>query len=68
MAVVSYSLATATALLRVASGSHFMTDVLAGALIGTALGIGIPFLHATIGKQDLEASFSPYSLVFRITR
>ncbi|MDD3057454.1 MAG: phosphatase PAP2 family protein [Sphaerochaeta sp.] len=67
VAVVSYTLATATALLRVASGSHFMTDVLAGALIGTAGGLGIPLLHARIGKQDLEASFSPYSLAFGIS-
>jgi undecaprenyl-diphosphatase len=67
VALISYSLATATALLRVASGSHFMTDVLAGALIGTAVGLGIPFLHATLGKQDLEAKLSPYALAFRIS-
>ena len=31
---------------RVLAGAHFPTDVAAAALVGTALGIGIPWLHA----------------------
>lgn len=41
----SYSLALATAALRVSSGNHFMTDVLAGAVAGSACGFLVPFLH-----------------------
>lgn len=41
----SYVLATSTAILRIASGNHFPTDVLTGALIGSLCGIGIPFFH-----------------------
>ena len=41
----SYSVATATAIFRVAGGKHFLTDVLAGAAIGTAVGFVVPWLH-----------------------
>ncbi len=44
----SYALAATTGLLRVASGNHFMTDVLAGAALGTAVGFLVPFLHEKI--------------------
>jgi membrane-associated phospholipid phosphatase len=50
------SLAVITASLRVFSGMHFMTDVIAGAALGTAIGIALPLLHASwtggsIGKS-----------------
>jgi undecaprenyl-diphosphatase len=45
VAVGSYGLAAATAVLRVTSGNHFMTDVLAGAAIGTLSGFLVPFFH-----------------------
>jgi membrane-associated phospholipid phosphatase len=38
-------LASATAALRVAAGQHFPTDVIAGAAAGTAVGLGVPWLH-----------------------
>jgi undecaprenyl-diphosphatase len=41
----SYTAAGTTGILRVLSGSHFITDVLAGALIGTAAGFAVPLLH-----------------------
>ena len=41
----SYSIAAATAIFRVAGGKHFLTDVLAGAAIGTAVGFVVPWLH-----------------------
>ncbi|MDR2397321.1 MAG: phosphatase PAP2 family protein [Spirochaetaceae bacterium] len=41
----SYTLATSVAAMRIASGSHFITDVLAGAAIGSLYGWIIPFLH-----------------------
>ncbi|AEJ19057.1 phosphatase PAP2 family protein [Gracilinema caldarium] len=43
----SYALASAVAALRVASGNHFVTDVLAGAALGTLSGWLVPALHAT---------------------
>ena len=45
----SYALALGTAACRIAGGSHFMTDVIAGAAIGTACGLLIPWLH-TLGS------------------
>lgn len=41
----SCGIAVATASLRVASGNHFFSDVLAGAAIGSAIGVGVPLLH-----------------------
>ena len=63
----SYSIAVATAALRIASGNHFATDVLAGALVGTAIGFGIPALHTLLADEHVEASASPFGLVFRIS-
>lgn len=42
---LSYGFAAGTAFMRVASGNHFMTDVLAGAAIGSAWGFAVPFIH-----------------------
>lgn len=61
---ISYSLAATVAVLRVASGNHFATDVLAGALIGTAIGIGVPALHTLFADKDTAVSVSPFGLVF----
>lgn len=46
--VASYTIAAATGALRVASGNHFITDVAAGAALGTAVGLLVPFLHEKI--------------------
>ena len=59
----SYALAGSVAALRVASGNHFATDVLAGALLGTVIGIGVPALH-TLLAGDMAVSASPFGLVF----
>jgi membrane-associated phospholipid phosphatase len=40
-AVLSYGLAAATAAFRVFAGMHFMTDVVAGAILGTVIGNAI---------------------------
>ena len=62
----SYGLATATAALRVASGNHFTTDVIAGALLGAAIGYAVPALHTLLAEKNVEASVSPFGLVFKI--
>ncbi len=46
LTVASYSMASMSAILRIASGRHFVSDVLAGALIGVLIGWGIPTAHA----------------------
>lgn len=44
---ISFGVATTTAILRMVSGNHFFTDVMTGAVIGTACGLVVPFLHST---------------------
>ena len=45
--VTEASLAALTASFRVFSGMHFMTDVIAGAALGTAIGLVIPLVHTS---------------------
>ena len=45
VAGVSFGLAALTGALRMASGNHFFTDVLVGAVIGTACGFAVPYMH-----------------------
>jgi len=40
-------LAVVTAGLRVVSGMHFLTDVIAGAALGTAIGVALPLVHTS---------------------
>ena len=42
-----------------------MTDVLAGALLGTLWGIGIPMLH-TLG-DNVEMGVTPFALAFSVS-
>jgi len=51
----NFALASGVATLRVASGEHYLVDVLAGALLGTASGILIPYLHYN-GKNNETTS------------
>lgn len=41
----SEGLAATTAMLRVLAGKHFYTDILVGAVAGSAIGLLIPFVH-----------------------
>ncbi|HPE89365.1 MAG TPA: phosphatase PAP2 family protein [Spirochaetia bacterium] len=50
--IAAYALAALTAGLRVASGSHFVSDVLAGAAIGSAFGFAVPFAASRLGWLD----------------
>ncbi|WP_187151995.1 phosphatase PAP2 family protein [Treponema endosymbiont of Eucomonympha sp.] len=45
VAAGSFALAAATGALRVAGGCHFLSDVLAGALVGSATGFLVPLAH-----------------------
>jgi len=44
-AVASYTMAALTGAFRVTAGMHFVTDVVAGAAMGSAIGWLVPFLH-----------------------
>jgi membrane-associated phospholipid phosphatase len=57
----SLSLATATAIARVEAGVHFPTDVLVGAIVGSAIGYTIPMLHKT-KTEKLSFSVFPTGL------
>ncbi|MCH7774011.1 MAG: phosphatase PAP2 family protein, partial [Bacteroidetes bacterium] len=53
---VSLLAATTVGYLRYAAGRHFPTDIITGALVGSALGYFIPFIHRT-NESDLDVSF-----------
>ena len=44
--IVTGLVGSSVAIERVAAGRHFPTDVIVGAVVGTATGIGVPWLHA----------------------
>jgi membrane-associated phospholipid phosphatase len=56
----SLSVATATGVLRYTAGSHFPTDILVGAAIGTLAGVVVPALHK-VGNGDLSVVPAPGS-------
>lgn len=55
----SVALASSVALLRVSSGSHFLSDIAVGAAVGTAIGLTIPALHRVSNAPDAAYSFLP---------
>ena len=58
-----YSLATAVSAMRITSGAHFITDVLAGAAIGSFYGWIIPFLHKSNSKNNVTVNVAPYGFL-----
>lgn len=59
----SYTLAAATAALRIAGGNHYLTDVLTGAAVGTVSGLLIPWLHTSVfhRKNNESGTVKPYA-------
>ena len=53
----SYAVATAIAATRILSGNHYLTDVLAGALLGSICGVAVPLLH-TFGNSKEGSNVS----------
>jgi len=45
MGFSTFGIASVTAILRVCAGAHNITDILAGAALGTCIGLGVPMLH-----------------------
>lgn len=61
----SFGLATTTAVLRVASGCHFYSDVIAGAVIGAFCGFTVPYLHTrgtAYQSKNIYVSATPYNI------
>lgn len=58
----TFTLAAATGVLRLMSGNHFLSDVLLGALVGSAIGVGVPLLNSIwfkpsrIGNTNINLS------------
>jgi membrane-associated phospholipid phosphatase len=51
---VGMPLAAATGYLRMAADKHYLSDVLVGAVAGSAFGVGVPvLLHARVGRLQL---------------
>lgn len=67
----AFGIAALTGALRMASGNHFLTDVLTGAVIGTACGFVVPYMHTKGFYDNFEkknksasASVSPAGFTF----
>jgi len=59
----SLALASTTGYLRYQSGQHYPTDILAGALVGSAIGYLIPVLHKNVSKtKNLSYQITGHSL------
>ena len=68
----AFGIATVTGILRMASGNHFFSDVLAGAFIGTVCGIAVPYFHteyyySKFKKNNNGVSLSANPLGFNIS-
>ncbi len=71
----SYAVALGVAASRILSGNHYMTDVLVGALIGTACGAVVPLMHlgpmggaygASSGSSNASSNTSSNTATFGI--
>lgn len=65
--ILGYAFAGTTGALRVAAGKHFWSDVIVGAIAGTAVGLAIPAAHR-IGKEPLRRSSNQSKSHLRRTR
>lgn len=61
----SLSLATGTAILRVMSGNHFLSDVLTGAVLGSVTGFLVPFLHTLPKNDKIQPVVTPTGFIVR---
>jgi len=64
--ISSYTLAAGVGTMRLTSGNHFLTDVLAGAALGALFGWGIPFLHEMGPKKESGLYITPTPKAFSI--
>ena len=57
--VIAYTLASGVALARINDRAHFASDVVAGAIIGTAVGHTVVRLHAPEGEKPISWNLVP---------
>ncbi len=67
----AFGIAALTAGLRMASGNHFFTDVMTGAVIGTLCGFVVPYMHSemfykTFRKSKTETTVSSLPMGFSV--
>jgi undecaprenyl-diphosphatase len=65
---VSYLFAASTGAMRILSGEHFFTDVLAGAALGSLYGYGIPLLHKIKKSSGVDLTLAPAGFSVKICR
>lgn len=58
-------ISSATGLLRMLAGKHFLTDVLAGAAMGGLIGYGVPVIHKKSGNKLLSPGEFKISMTIR---
>lgn len=70
----AYTFATITGVLRILSGNHFITDVLGGALVGTACGVLFPMVNQFVNSKiqlteniELSSQFTGLGANFRLS-
>ncbi|MBR6422521.1 phosphatase PAP2 family protein [bacterium] len=66
VSIGSYAIAAGVAVLRVSSGKHFLSDVLVGAAIGSAVGFLVPFFHTLNTKSDMSVAMTGNGLSFTV--
>jgi len=59
VAAAGWTMAAVTGILRVASGEHFVTDVLTGAAIGSLCGWIVPWLHRKEAAAEMPVTVQP---------
>ena len=66
--IAGLSVASATGVLRVLSGNHFPSDVLAGAALGSLTGFLVPYLHLkqNIFSKNVEISALPAGALVKV--
>jgi membrane-associated phospholipid phosphatase len=57
--IATFVVAGSVAVERVASGHHFPTDVAAAAVMGTAVGITVPWLHTRSRNAGVSFALAP---------
>jgi membrane-associated phospholipid phosphatase len=63
----TFAVAGVTALARVKSGEHFPTDVIAGAVVGSAVGYLVPALHRGSRTDRVSVALTPSAVVLRMS-
>lgn len=67
IAIGMYGMGVLTAVGRMEDGQHFPTDVIAGAMMGTSMGLIVPWLHEGSEERAVTATAVPGGIGLRYT-